>query len=277
MVVFAVASCEKKPLAPAGQTGAAAKTPATGGGAPPPTDQPGEPEPAATGGPKFGTAVISGVVRVEGTVPEPASLASQLAAKAECVQQRQAGGLPELKSELVLVGPDGGLQDAVVVVKKGLNARYQLSDYKEYGHPDPVIDQIGCQYTPHVFIAFKNQPVVVKRTDPFLHNVSIAGIGTNIAMADPTPQAVPFKQARPEKFTCSVHTWMSAWAYVVEHPFVAKTGPDGKFSIQKLPAGKYTIEVWHEPDRKLKPAAAQEIEVKDGETKSDVQFVFQYK
>ena len=39
---------------------------------------------------------------------------------------------------------------------------------------------------------------------------------------------------------------MNAYAGVVTHPFFAVTKEDGSFEIKGLPAGTYTIEMWHE-------------------------------
>ena len=44
------------------------------------------------------------------------------------------------------------------------------------------------------------------------------------------------------------------------HPFFAVTGADGSFALSGLPAGKYTLEAWHE---RLGRATAQ-VEVADG-------------
>jgi hypothetical protein len=44
---------------------------------------------------------------------------------------------------------------------------------------------------------------------------------------------------------------------VLPNPYFAKTGPDGSYSIANVPAGKYTLKVWHE---KLK-SPPQEVEV----------------
>ena len=48
------------------------------------------------------------------------------------------------------------------------------------------------------------------------------------------------------KIICDVHAWESAYLGVVDHPFFATTGEDGKFKLPKLPLGEYTIEAWHE-------------------------------
>jgi hypothetical protein len=45
---------------------------------------------------------------------------------------------------------------------------------------------------------------------------------------------------------CSVHGWMHAYVGVLPHPYFATTGDDGTYAIANLPAGTYTIEVWHE-------------------------------
>jgi len=50
---------------------------------------------------------------------------------------------------------------------------------------------------------------------------------------------------------------MSGWIGVVDHPFFAVTGPEGKFTLKGLPPGKYTIEVWQE---RCAPAS-REIEI----------------
>ena len=47
-------------------------------------------------------------------------------------------------------------------------------------------------------------------------------------------------------FKCDVHGWMNAHAAVLDHPFFAVSGPDGKFELKGLPPGKYTLEAVHE-------------------------------
>ena len=42
------------------------------------------------------------------------------------------------------------------------------------------------------------------------------------------------------------HPWVRAWLVVSPHPYVAITGPDGRFSFDRVPAGRYALVAWHE-------------------------------
>ena len=227
---------------------------------------------------KFGKASFSGLVKVAGTPPAPVEL--DISAKPECGKQRQALGLGTLTAEKIVVGTDGGFKDCIVYISKGLG-RYVLKDMEAYGHPAKVvIDQRGCQYVPHVFAVMQNQAVVIKNSDPYLHNVSIPALSFNLSMPDVGEENKDrfFKKASPHVCQCSVHPWMTAYAFVVKNPFFSKTGADGKFTIDKLPDGNYTVEVWHERDRKLKAPKAQKISVKDGAVvEGNIVFEFTYK
>ena len=145
-----------------------------------------------------------------------------------------------------MVGPGNGLQNAFVYVKDGLGDRTFQAPKTPV-----VLDQRGCKYIPHVFGAQVGQPVIILNSDPTLHNVhavpkantefnfgqSIKGMKTT-RMFDKPEVMVPFR--------CDVHGWMAAYGGIVSHPFFAVTKADGSFEIKGLPAGTYTLEVWHE-------------------------------
>ena len=79
-------------------------------------------------------------------------------------------------------------------------------------------------------------------------------------MAGAPDLAVTFPAAENfMKFQCDVHNWMFAWVTVVDHPYFAVSGKDGKFTIKNVPPGKYTISALH---RKIAPTGVdKEIEV----------------
>ena len=152
---------------------------------------------------------------------------------------------PVLGQEVV-VGDGGGLANVFVFVKDGLPD-------KEYPAPSDtvIIDQKGCYYTPHVVGVQVGQPVQILNSDKTLHNVHgmpKKNAGFNFAM----PKFVKKKDHKFDSVEtmvyvkCDVHPWMSSYIGVLPHPFFAVTGDDGKFEIDGLPAGKYTVEAWQE-------------------------------
>lgn len=41
------------------------------------------------------------------------------------------------------------------------------------------------------------------------------------------------------------HPWMRAWVAAFDHPYFAVTGKGGKFAIDGVPQGTYTLKAWH--------------------------------
>jgi plastocyanin len=149
-------------------------------------------------------------------------------------------------SEVILVGPDNGLQNVFVYVKDG------LGDWV-YPVPDApvVLDQLGCRYRPHVFGVQVGQGVQILNSDATLHNVHAVP-----KVNDEFNFGLPLKGMESTRvfdepeimvpFRCDVHGWMAAFAGVVPHPFFAVSSADGSYEITGLPGGTYTIEAWHE-------------------------------
>ena len=185
-----------------------------------------------------GPGVIAGSVTFAGTPPKlkPPPMDSDPLCVAE----------PGATSELLVVGPGNGLGNVFVYVKEGLGER-------RYAVPStPVqLDQKGCRYAPHVFGVQVGQTVLVSNSDPLIHNVHAMPQNNrefNFAQPAKTPPVSRvFDQAEIGlPFKCDVHGWMNAYVNVVPHPFFAVTTDDGSFEIKGLPAGSYTLELWHE-------------------------------
>jgi hypothetical protein len=56
---------------------------------------------------------------------------------------------------------------------------------------------------------------------------------------------------------------MAAWVGVFDHPFFAVTDEKGRFEIQGLPPGKYTVAVWHEKLESIE----REVDLAAGDSK----------
>ena len=113
------------------------------------------------------------------------------------------------------------------------------------------MDQVGCQYVPHVMGIMVGQPFKVLNNDGILHNVHALPKVTrqfNMAMPPSRKEASETFAKEEGVFTikCDVHPWMRSFMGVFSHPFFAVTKADGKFSIANLPPGTYEIAAWHE-------------------------------
>lgn len=184
-------------------------------------------------------AAISGVVRFTGTVPAPEPI--DMSAEPTCAEKHD--GAPT--QHAVEVGDDGGLGNVFVYVKEGLpDQAWPASDEQ------PVLDQDGCVYVPHVIGVQAGHDLTIRNSDGLLHNVN-AQAQTNRGFNVGQPTNMETKRSFNTQevmipVTCEVHGWMNAYIGVVDHPYFAVTGEDGTFSLEGLPPGTYTVEAWHE-------------------------------
>jgi len=152
--------------------------------------------------------------------------------------------LPDGKESLTedaIVDRKRRLQGAFVYVKRGLD-----------GHrlPPPAIpaflDVVGYRFDPHVLGVRAGQELRITGFDPHVH------LPRTISFDNPGEAAVPpwrgtFRRKEiMMKVVCDVHPWESAWIGVVDHPFFAVTSDEGLYGLPEMPAGRYTIETWHE-------------------------------
>jgi hypothetical protein len=124
------------------------------------------------------------------------------------------------------------------------------------------VDQKGCEYTPYVAACQTGQSIVVKNSDPVLHNVHTEPTAAGNESYNKAQMAggadLTFTYGKSEnflKFKCDVHPWMFAYVTVVDHPYYAVTGKDGTFTIKDVPPGEYTLVAMH---RKAAPAGVEQ-------------------
>ena len=211
------------------------------------------------------SADITGNVKIDGAAPEAKEI--DMAADAGCKAQHA----DPVMDVSVVAGEKGELANVIVFIKAEDPAALGGEAPK-----DPVtLDQKGCMYTPHVLTMTVGQDLVVKNSDPFLHNVhslAVTNPAFNFGQPNKDPgKKVPEQPKATETFRvkCDVHPWMSAYIGVFEHPFHAVSGEDGKYSIKgKLPDGEYTLVAWHEKFGEKE----EKITVKDGKADKDFSF-----
>ncbi len=175
---------------------------------------------------------------IEGTVTFKGAPAAD---KFDINKNPEVCGKGHKTSPRLVVGKGGGVKNAVVYlesIKKG----------KSFDGAAVTIDQEKCEYSPHVVIAEKKTEVTLKSSDAILHNIHMYGAATyNIPFPDKNTIKKKMRKSGVVEMVCDAgHGWMSAFIHVVEHPYYAVTDAKGKFSLEDVPAGKYTLKVWHE-------------------------------
>jgi hypothetical protein len=189
---------------------------------------------------------ITGAVALNGSAPAPQSI--DMSADTACQSKN-----PNAVAETV-VAKDGKLQNAFVYIKDGsVTGGNRISGYTFQPSGEAVVlDQIGCQYHPHVVGIQVNQKFQVKNSDPTAHNINVqpkqGNPSWNVSQAPSTP---PIEKtfARAETIIpvkCNQHPWMKAYVNVLKHPFFTISAADGSFTIKDVPPGKYTVVAWHE-------------------------------
>jgi plastocyanin len=123
--------------------------------------------------------------------------------------------------------------------------------YKKDEAAKVELDNSKCRFEPHVLIVRTSQTLVLQNTDAIGHNVK-ADLLSNSPFNDliPAGAKIEKKLVKEEKVpmtcSCSIHPWMRGYLVVRDDPYAAVTDSEGNFEIKNLPAGKWTLRVWHE-------------------------------
>ncbi|MBI1987178.1 MAG: hypothetical protein HYS70_02375 [Nitrospinae bacterium] len=150
----------------------------------------------------------------------------------------------EAPSETLLISANGEVRYAVVFLE-GISQGKKIDRTKE-----TWLTQEKCHFGPHVFTMVKGTDLSVKNADPFLHNANMAVNGIQMFnFGQPKKDQVIIKRVRKTglvEVTCDSHPHMEGHFMVFDHPYHAVTGPEGTFTLDQIPPGKYTVKLWHE-------------------------------
>jgi hypothetical protein len=185
-------------------------------------------------------AALEGTVTLKGTPPVMTEIANINDPKCHTMH-----GDKPLKSDRVLCGENGGLQNVFITITNP-----PAGDYPTPEKP-VILDQVGCMYSPHVVGIQVNQDLEVRNSDPTMHNVHrIArknGQDNKMQMPKGKPIMAKFTEVEDRmRYKCDIHPWMMSYVFVKDHPFFAVTDENGQFQIAGLPSGEYEVKAWHE-------------------------------
>lgn len=121
----------------------------------------------------------------------------------------------------------------------------------------PVMDQKNMVFHPHVMPVLAGTTIDFLNSDDVAHNVFSPDKSADKFNLGTWPKgevrSFTFEK-RCDKvcdavMLCNVHPEMEAFVLVMQNPYFSTTDEEGKFTIKNVPAGEYTVSVWH-PKRK---------------------------
>jgi plastocyanin len=111
------------------------------------------------------------------------------------------------------------------------------------------MDQKECAFAPRVVVVPAPGTVEFLNSDRLLHNLHSAPKENGpFNRTQPKGRTIPITFEKPEilRIDCDLHSWMRGWVVVARHPFYAITNGQGRFTLDNLPPGQYTLRLWHE-------------------------------
>jgi plastocyanin len=126
------------------------------------------------------------------------------------------------------------------------------------------MDQRGEQFVPRVLAITIGSTVDFPNSDVTFHNVFSLSAARTFDLGRYRPGrtgSVRFERAGVVSVFCDIHTHMSAFILVFNHPYFAVTDADGRYTLPNAPAGAHTVMVWSEAGA----APPRPVTVRDGE------------
>jgi plastocyanin len=137
-----------------------------------------------------------------------------------------------------------------------------------------TLEQRDKRFVPHIMVVQTGTEVDFPNRDPFFHNVFSVYDGKPFDLglyANGESHPVRFNRPGISHIFCNIHPQMSAIVVTVETPYFALSAPDGRYSIENVPAGRYQLHLWHErSDDKQLAAESRIVSVESALSKLEV-------
>ena len=107
----------------------------------------------------------------------------------------------------------------------------------------------GRQFAPHIRVITTGSTVEYANQDPFSHNIFSTAPGAAFDLGtygNGVAKSTSFTKAGAFPVYCNIHAQMTAVVVVVSTPYYTQSGADARWTIPKVPAGKYELHTWHE-------------------------------
>lgn len=122
-------------------------------------------------------------------------------------------------------------------------------------------------FVPHVLPIVRGSTVQFPNADLIYHNVfSLSRAAAFDLGRYPRGESrsVRFESPGIVKVFCHIHSDMSGVVLVLPNPHFARPDEQGRFRIERIPPGEYTVVAWHE----RAPRAEMRVRIRGGETEA---------
>jgi len=209
---------------------------------------------------------ISGKVMLDGALPDLSKANMELLSRIEAQGDRdqcKKGDTTQQKWKV----KDGAVQNVYVWLRPPDGSYFKLTQQQADPKQKVVkIQQPFCAFEPHANLLFPRYHTDGKTLKPtgqkfevvnnavMQHNTNWAGgsknKGNNLTIGPgkslDIDDLVPDYNT-PVNISCTIHTWMNATMWVLDHPFAAITDADGNYTIEGAPTGvPLQVVAWHE-------------------------------
>jgi plastocyanin len=113
------------------------------------------------------------------------------------------------------------------------------------------MDQRNETFLPHVLTIDAGTLVDFPNNDKTYHNVFSLSNTRKFDLgryAAGKSKSIRFERPGIVRIFCDIHSHMSAFIMVFSHPYYSKAEADGRYRIDNIPPGTYTVAAWHEGD-----------------------------
>jgi plastocyanin len=220
-------------------------------------------------------AAITLMLAVSGMVDGPAHsgrlpLAGAIRGR---VDVRTAPASTERRPEIGALGigpphPPADVRRSVVYLDPAPRAAFDTRE-----EPRARMDQRNEQFVPHVLAIVAGTMVDFPNNDRTYHNVFSLSKAKSFDLgryAAGGSRSVAFNRPGIVRVFCDIHSHMSAFILVFAHRYFAVTDDDGRYRLDGVPPGTYTVAVWNETVHGDPPRRA--VSVPDGGGDVDADF-----
>ena len=128
------------------------------------------------------------------------------------------------------------------------------------------IRQSGYQFRPSMVAIQTGAKIDFPNLDDEFHNVFSCSKAKHFDLGrfrkDEISPDVLFNKPGVVKIYCEIHQHMRCFVVVLDTPWFVKTDPEGKFSLNNIPAGEYWLRIFQPSERRIQ----ERVTVMDGQT-----------